>query len=101
MVRQVETVCHEERLKELGIEIGQLRGDTITIYKYLRGCHVEDGADLLFQRVEPGLKWVYITRETLLKHYRELPDGKNACAVEWSASECGRHCPCSVRFRVK
>lgn len=49
MVQGMETMFYEDRLNELGIfslEKRQLKGNTIAIYKYLRGCHVEDAADL-------------------------------------------------------
>ena len=64
VIRGLETKPYGERLKELGmfsLEKRRLRGDMIALFKYLKGCHTEEGQDLFliiaeFRTQNNGLK---------------------------------------------
>ena len=49
MIRGLETKPYKERLKEVDMfsfEKRRLMGDMKTLFKYMKGCHTEEGQDL-------------------------------------------------------
>ena len=71
IIRGLETKPCEERLKELGmlsLEKSRLRRDMIELFKYLKGCHTEEGQDLFsiiseFKTCNNGLTGSQISTE--------------------------------------
>ena len=56
MIRGLEQLSYEERLRELGLfsfEKRRLRGDLIVAFQYLKGAYKQEG-DQLFMRVDDG-----------------------------------------------
>jgi len=54
MLRGLEYLSHEERLRELGLfslERGRSWGDLIAAFQYLKGAHKQEG-ERLFMRVD-------------------------------------------------
>ena len=51
MVKGLEAMSYEERLRDLGMFRLTKRGDMIAMFKYLKGCHVEEGT-CLFSRLQ-------------------------------------------------
>jgi len=59
MIRGLEQLSYEERLRELGIfsvEKRRLQGDLVVAFQYLKGAHKQEGKQL-FTRVDSDMTW--------------------------------------------
>lgn len=55
MIQGLQDMSYEDRLKELGLfSLGKrrLRGDMIAVFRYIKGCHREDGQELFSMATE-------------------------------------------------
>ena len=50
MIRGLEHLSYEERLRELGLEKREIRGDLIVAFRYVKGAYKQEG-EWLFTRV--------------------------------------------------
>jgi len=93
MIRGLEHLCYEERLREMdffSLEKRKLRGDLIEAFQYLKGAYRKNGENLFssaccdrtrgngFKRREGGFrldirKKFFIMR--VMKHWKRLPRG--------------------------
>ncbi|KFU87956.1 hypothetical protein M959_05429, partial [Chaetura pelagica] len=91
MIKGVEHLPYEERLRELGLfslEKRRLRGDLINVYKYVRGAYRKDGKGLFTWacsdwtrgnsfKLEEGRFKLYIRKKSfsmrVLRHWHRLP----------------------------
>uniref|UniRef100_A0A670K9H8 Reverse transcriptase domain-containing protein n=1 Tax=Podarcis muralis TaxID=64176 RepID=A0A670K9H8_PODMU len=81
MVKGLETMPYEERLRELGmfsLEKRRLRGDMIAMFKYIKGCHIEEGERLFSAAPE---KWTRSNGSKLQERRFHLNIRKNFLTV--------------------
>uniref|UniRef100_A0A8C3HMQ1 PTPRF interacting protein alpha 3 n=1 Tax=Chrysemys picta bellii TaxID=8478 RepID=A0A8C3HMQ1_CHRPI len=91
MIKDLEDMTYEGRLKELGLfslEKRRLRGDMIAVFRYLKGCHKEEGENLFTLasrdrtrnngfKLQQGRSRLDIRKKFLtvrvIKHWNKLP----------------------------
>uniref|UniRef100_A0A8C3I187 Reverse transcriptase domain-containing protein n=1 Tax=Chrysemys picta bellii TaxID=8478 RepID=A0A8C3I187_CHRPI len=91
MIKGLENMTYQRRLKELGLfslEKRRLRGDMIAVFRYLKGCHKEEGENLFILasknrtrsnglKLQQGRSRLDIRKKFLIvrvvKHWNKLP----------------------------
>ena len=57
MLRGLQHLCREDRLRELGLEKRKLREDLTVAFHYLKGAYKQEGEQLFTQSDSSKSKW--------------------------------------------